>query len=154
EHELSRSGKRDIVKAIPVALKIDAQFAAATHLHRDWPIDFLRRGKNECAGNHSRSTRESLVFHSTLISTNGDGARPALFQKIHVRSGWRKHGVAANHRSIGVHIDFLNVRDRDNDMGHAAIDEMAAPAPIASRNLQIETLISWLAHGQPHDVPL
>src|SRR5205814_3513843 len=100
EHELSRSGKRDIVKTISFALKIDTQFAAAAHLHRDWPISFFGRGKNQRARNHSRPTGEGLVFHSTLISTNGDGARAALFKEVRVCSRWREHRVVANHRSL------------------------------------------------------
>ena len=88
------------------------------------PSVFSRRGKNERARHDASATGERLVFHSTLISADGDFVPAKPFQKIHVGAFGRKHSCRRMSSAFAQHIDLFDVHDWNNNMRNSGINEV------------------------------
>src|SRR2546430_15470577 len=113
-------------KLVPRPLKIDAELAAATNRDTDWPVHLFRRGKNQRAGNDTRSARKRFVLDAALVSSQENFLRAAFLDKIHVCARRRKHFVTPDRFASPANIGIVNLGNGHNYVWHAGVDEMRA----------------------------
>ena len=111
---------------IPCPLKTDAEFAAAANDHTDWSIDLFRCGKNQGAGNDTRSAGQRFLFDAALVCSHENFLRAALLDKIHIRPSRRKHFVTPDRFASPANIDIVDFENRYHHVRHATVDKMHA----------------------------